>query len=107
MWSCGQIGKGHLILQLSRFGCGLWTCGRISNSQTESLSFTLDVVLCLGMWASGLRADWKKTFNLQLSCFGVGCGLVGRSQIVRQKVSVLHWMWYSAKECGLLGLRAD
>jgi hypothetical protein len=66
MWACGQIGKGHLILQSSCFSCGLWTGGRISNSQTESLSFTVDVVLCLGMWASGLRADWKKTFNFAI-----------------------------------------
>jgi hypothetical protein len=45
--ACGRIGKGHVILQLSKFGCGL------SNSQTESPSFTLDVVECQGMWASG------------------------------------------------------
>jgi hypothetical protein len=60
------------------------------------------------MWASGLRADWKKTFNFAIiSLWVVGFGLVGRSQIVRLKVSVSHWMWYSAKEYVLLGLRVD
>jgi hypothetical protein len=35
---------------------------RISNSQTESLRFTLDVVLCQGMWASGLVGGLERDF---------------------------------------------
>jgi hypothetical protein len=51
-----RIGKGHLILYLSNFGCGLWTCGRISNSQTERHSFTYYVELLqsnVGFWDGG------------------------------------------------------
>jgi hypothetical protein len=62
LWACGRIGKGRVILQLSTFGCGLWTCGRISNSQTESPSFTLDMVMCQGMWASGLVGGLERDF---------------------------------------------
>jgi hypothetical protein len=34
----------------------------------------------------------------------VGCGLGGRSQIVRQKDTVLHRMWYCCKAMWATGL---
>jgi hypothetical protein len=59
------------------------------------------------MWASGLESGLKREFIFNYLTLVVGCGLEGGSQILRQKVSVLHWTWYCAKECGLLGLLAD
>jgi hypothetical protein len=60
----------------------------------------------VGFWACGQISKEHLIFINYLALV-VGCGLVGGSQIVRKKVSVLHWTWNCAKECGLLGFWAD
>jgi hypothetical protein len=60
---------------------------------------------CKVTWASGLVGGLKrdsKFFNYLI--FGVGCGLVGGFQIVRQKDTVSHWMWYCCKVMWASGL---
>jgi hypothetical protein len=61
---------------------------------------------CKVTWASGLVGGLERDSKFcTYLILGVGCGLVGGSQIVRQKDIILRWRWYCAKECGFLGLR--
>jgi hypothetical protein len=58
----------------------------------------------VGFWAGGQIEKGQLIFNYLTLV--VGCGLVGGSQIVRQKDTVLLWMWYCCKtimDCGQIG----
>jgi hypothetical protein len=76
------------FVKVSFFDCGPWTCGRILN--------TLHVALLqsnVGSWACG-RIGKGQLFLCNYLSLVAGCGLVGGSQIVEQKETVLHWMWF-------------
>jgi hypothetical protein len=83
---CGLVGRSQIVRQKNTVLLQMW-------------------YYCKAMWASGLVGGLERdNYFLILSLCFVGCGLVGGSQIVRQKDTVLLQMLYSCKAMWATGL---